>query len=469
VSSSVVQTIFLAIRSIVLARLLSPNDYGVYVFISSIILLTSAIPNFGMSAAFVHRVKESEGEEALRVYFTLTFIFNVSWAIVMAGLAPFIVEKQFLLVFLVILATQVIDNLARVGQVRLVKKVVFRRIALIDILVVIGTSISAVFLAWKGFQIWSLVATDIIAALIVVVGYYLIRPIWRPKFGWSSQSVKYFLDFGKRTFLAGFLGQALDRVDDLWTGFFLGDAALGFYSRAYTFATYPRKILAMPLNTVAGSTYAELKDHPKKLSQAFFRVNAFLIRSGFFLAGLLALVAPEFIHLVIGEKWLPMLPAFRLMLIYTLLDPIKGTIANLFISVGHPEKVVRIRVVQLMILILALFLLGPRWGISGVALAVNIMLVAGIVILLFQARAIVQFSIRKLFVVPIFSILVSLAITFLFIVISGVGGNLIMSGLAKLFTFGLSYAFLIFILERKQITKIFKVLSRTWINRNYVT
>ncbi len=76
ITSSIIQTVILAIRSIILARLLVPEDFGVYAFISSIIVLTSSIPNFGMSAAYIHRAKESEGEEALRVYFTLSVSFQ---------------------------------------------------------------------------------------------------------------------------------------------------------------------------------------------------------------------------------------------------------------------------------------------------------------------------------------------------------------------------------------------------------
>ena len=429
--ASMMQTAILAVRSIILARLLTPEDFGGYVFISSIIVFASSIPNFGMSAAYIHRAKESEGEEALRVYFTLSVLFNLIWLAIFAAIAPFIVEQEYLWVFWIILATQVIDNLARVGKAKLIKNVVFRRIALIDVAVVVGTTISAILLAWKGFHIWSLVSTNIITSLIILIGYYTFRPIWRPRFGWSSKSVKYFTDFGKRTFAAGLLGQALDRVDDLWTGIFLGDTALGFYSRAYTFATYPRKILATPLANVAGSTYAELKDRPKELSQAFYRVNAFLIRSGFFLGGMMALIAPEFIYLLIGEKWLPMLTAFRLMLVYTLLDPIKGTVANLFISIGYPQKVMQTWAFQLFVLIVALFLLGPKWGIEGVALAVDIMLVSGIILLLWQARVYVSVSIKKLFMIPFIALLVSLGLGYFVFQILGSAENYWISGIHK--------------------------------------
>jgi O-antigen/teichoic acid export membrane protein len=191
-----------------------------------------------------------------------------------------------------------------------------------------------------------------------------------------------------------------DRIDDLWTGFYLGATSLGFYSRAYTFATYPRQILAAPTNTVAAGTYAELKGKRRLLSQAFFRINALLVRTGFFLAGILVLIAPEFIRIVLGEKWMPMLTVFRLMLVFTLLDPIKITVGYLFVAMGKPEQLLRVQVIQLTVLVGGVYLLGPSLDIVGVALAVDAMLVVGIAILLQQARKFVNYSLLWLFGAP---------------------------------------------------------------------
>ena len=95
-----------------------------------------------------------------------------------------------------------------------------------------------------------------------------------------------------------------------------------------------------------------------------------------------------------------MLDAFRLMLIFTMFDPMKRTIADLFIAVGRPEKIARSRIIQLVVMVGGLFLLAPPFGITGVALAVDIMVVVGIGLLLWQAREYVTFSITRLFFMP---------------------------------------------------------------------
>jgi O-antigen/teichoic acid export membrane protein len=135
-------------------------------------------------------------------------------------------------------------------------------------------------------------------------------------------------------------------------------------------------------------------------------VNSVLIRSGFFLAGLLALIAPEFIRVLLGEKWLPMLNAFRLMLVFTLFDPIKITIASVIgLAGGKPEWVLGARTAQLVLMLVGLFALRPSLGISGVAIAVDGMLVLGIGILFWRARSFVDFSLVRLFGVPTVALL----------------------------------------------------------------
>jgi O-antigen/teichoic acid export membrane protein len=337
---------------------------------------------------------------------------------------------------------------------------VHRRLALVQVINILLSSLAAVGLAWRGATLWALLSTDLSVFVINILLFYLWRPVWRPRLAWAPRAMRYFLRFGSRNFLAIVLLRGIDKADELWAGFYLGVTSLGYYSRAYTFATYPRIILAQPVNRVVEGTYAELKENRHHLSQAFFRANAFLVRSGFFLAGLLALVAPEFTRLLLGPKWLPMLDAFRLMLVFTLLDPIKTTVGGLFIAVGSPERVVRARFAQLVVLVGGLFLLGPTLGITGVALAVNIMLAVGMIILLRKAREYVDFSPLRLFVAPALALLLGLLLARIAINVPGVLGSDWRTGFVKSIVFSMTYSIALLITERRQFFEIFSVLNK---------
>lgn len=458
---SVVQVVVGFVRSVFLARWLSIEVFGVYRYAGSIVALSAVLADFGMSGAFLHRAPETEDEDAAAaVYFTLISTFALVWALCLV-VGAFIFARGWERITLLLLTlTQFGAFLTHIPRAILVRRVVHRRLALIQLTNVLLSAVSALFLAWRGFELWALLSTNIITLVLDFLFLYVWRPVWKPHLIWQPRVMRYFLRFGGQNLLSGLLLRALDRVDDLWTGNYLGDTAMGFYSRAYAFATYPRTFLANSVNKVATGTYAELKGNRARLSQAFFRTNAFLVRTGFFLAGLLSLVAPEFIRLLLGEKWLPMLSAFRLMLVYTLLDPIKITVGNLFIAVGEPGRIVKARLIQLGVLGVGLFLTGPSWGIAGVAVAVDLMLVVGMAILFWQARVYVDFSLLRLLAVPALAIILGL--------VSVKGGLALFQinmsdwwvAFFKILIFTLSYVFVLFIYERKQLAKMYLSLVR---------
>jgi O-antigen/teichoic acid export membrane protein len=441
--------VVLFVRSVLLARLLPVDVFGVYAGAGALVVLTAVFATFGMGGAFLHRSAETQDEQqAAAVHWTLKLVFTLAWAAAMVAFALLATAGSQRTALIVLTLTQVGDELTQTARLILIRRVVHRRLALLQLLDAGLTTAVSVGLALLGAGLWALLATDIVSMALGIVGLLIWRPVWRLRLAWQPAIARYYVRFGSRNLTAGLLLAALDRLDDLWTLRYLGETALGYYSRAYTFATYPRKILAAPVNQVAGGTYAELKTDRRRLSQAFFRTNALLTRAGFFLAGLLALIAPEFIVILLGEKWLPMLQAFRLMLVFTLLDPIKMTVADLFVAVGRPQQIVRVRFVQLGIMVGGLFVLGPRLGIAGVALAVNVMLVVGIAVLLWQARQYVDFSARRLFMMPALALLAGLA--------AGAGAGLATAGAApwvtgsvKALIFSAAYTVLLLLLERQ--------------------
>ena len=134
----------------------------------------------------------------------------------------------------------------------LVRRVVHRRLALLHFFEGLLTTVVALVLAYRGVELWALLAVDLTAVLTRLAFYYGWRPVWRPRLRWSPGVARYMLSFGSRSMLANVLVGAIDRADNLWVGSYLGDAALGIYSRAFTFAAYPRR-LAASVDAVAGA------------------------------------------------------------------------------------------------------------------------------------------------------------------------------------------------------------------------
>ncbi|HHS98090.1 MAG TPA: hypothetical protein ENK08_09395 [Chloroflexi bacterium] len=458
--------LILFVRSVMLARLLPVEVFGVYALAGSVIGLTKMLPGFGMWGAFLHRAPETEDEaQAAAVHFTLKLLFTLLWTVLLIGGALSFTAGETRLALLVLVLATGGTELSQTPRLILMRRVMHQRLALIQMLNALLTTAVALGLAWRGATLWALLATDLVTFLLHTVALYIWRPVWRPRLAWSPPVVRYFLRFGSRNLVGAVLLRALDRLDDLWTGVFLGKSPLGFYSRAYTFATYPRGVLAAPVNQVTTGMYAELKGDRRRLSQAFFRVNAFLVRSGFLFAGVLWLIAPEFVRLLLGDKWLPMLTAFRLMLVFTLFDPMKVTIANLFIAMGRPEQVVWARAVQLAVMVGGLFLLGLPFGIAGVALAVDLMLVVGIVLLFWMARAYVDCSVGRLFAAPGMALAVGGLLGYGMGSLSAVTASGWTSGLAKVMSFTVVYGSVLLALERRRLLEMVSEVRRSLLSK----
>lgn len=443
-------------RSVLLARLLPIDVFGVYAFATSLISLTSPFATWTAGNAFLHRTPETQDEDyAAAVLFTLKLILISIWAsIIIIGTILFSTgQNRTALLVLTIISG--LTQLTEVPRLILIRRIVHRRLAILELLDAFLSIFVALGLAWRGVTLWALLATNVVTLVLSIIVLFIWRPVWRPRLAWSTSVIRYYFSFGSKTLIATLITQALDRLDDLWTGSFLGTTALSFYSKSYTFATYPRKIAANPINSVAGGIYAELKTDRLRLSKAFFRVNALLVRSGFLLGGVLALIAPEFIRLLLGERWLPMLSIFRLMLLFTLFDPIKATVGQLFVAVGKPEQILKARFIQLCILVAGLFSLGLWLDVSGVALAVDAMLVAGIIILLWQARMYVDFSVRRLIGIPFLALAVALLVGLLIGNCWGPNAPDLWKGVVKGAAFLIVYGAILLTGEYRHLVKLF--------------
>lgn len=471
-SANLIKIGVLLARSIILARLLPVETFGVYALATSIVTFSGILPMFGMGSAYLHRSPETTDEEqAAAVHFTLRIVLTAIWAAALIFLTTLFATGELRLALIILTLAFAGLYLTDTPKIILTRRVEHRRLAILDLMTAVMTTAAAVLMARAGYDLWALLATDLVTVGVAVAGLYLWRPIWRPRLLWLRDTVRYYLRFGGRTMVGSIIAEALDNVDDIWIGANLGREPLGFYSRAYTFATYPRRLLAFPVNMVAGGTYAELKGDRHRLSQAFFRTNALLIRSGFLIGGLLALIAPEFVRLVLGEKWLPMVPIFRLMTIFTLLDPIRVTVSQVFVAAGNPEQILRVRALQLAVLVAGLYLFGRAYGIVGVAILINIVFLLGLLPLLRSARQFVDFSVKRLFGPPTLAALVggSGALAAVWLACQSLTcPNDWLTGLLKGIIYVSFFLGFMLILERNQMAKMMLDLKKVYWKRSEV-
>jgi len=408
--ASITRILVSFLRFVLLARMLPVEIFGVYALSVSIVKLTVMVTRYGMDGAFLHRARATRNEEeAAAVYFTVRLGLLMVWSLVMIAGTHLFAHGAMRTALLTLICAQSVSELVRAPRLVLSRRVRHQRLAVYEVLQTVASTVIALSLAGMGFTLWALLSTDMATAAVAVVIFYIWKPVWRPRLVWKPDIVRYYIRFGSQTFLAEVLSTMIDRVDDLWTGYYLGSTALGFYSRAYRLAGYPRQFFAQPITAVVGGVFAELKEHGQRLSEAFHYTMTVLVRGGFGLAGLLVILSYEIVHLLLGDKWLPMLTVFRLLLVFCMLDSIRNAMASLLIARGRPMELVKVRLLQLFLLSAGLCTLGRYQGLMGVALAVDLMLVAGIAVMLIIIGQDIQVWPRRIFGLPLVALIAAMA------------------------------------------------------------
>lgn len=399
VSASLVTLILGFARSVLLARLLLPEHFGVVTLALFYLALAGQLPALGLDRALIHR--QDADDTILGTYFTLrvgTLFVSLALLVAVAPVLRHFYPAMPLLgwVLLALAGVEVVKGFSSVQETLLSKDLAFRSLALTDVVASVTMTMVAPLLAWQGWGVWALVAEQASGILARCGMTWLVFRRWWPRPRWERATVRWFWDYGRPAWGATNLAFLSDRFDDFWIGTALGKTALGYYSRAYEFARYPRRVVANPLVSVFFPVFARLQDDRLRLSQAFYRAAHVILRTGFLISGAFALVMPEFIHLVIGDQWQPMLLTFRLMLVYTLLDALLMLCGNLLLAVGCPQGLQRSRLIQALFFIPAVIGGSLLWGINGVALAADGMLALGSWLLYRRVRNIVDFSLFRL-------------------------------------------------------------------------
>jgi O-antigen/teichoic acid export membrane protein len=421
------------LRSVLLARLLLPEEVGLVNTVAMVVLsMIGQLTDFGLSRALIHR--EEDVEQAAVTHFWLSLAMGGLRALLALLVIPLLQanhDPRVTQAFLVLAGVNLIASLNATPSAMMTRRFDFRRLATLDILSSVMMTLLAPLTAWFGLGFWALVVEQAAGPLSRTIAiWFFFRP-WKPQRSLDWSLVRWYFSFGLPIFFSSGLSFLLNQFDDFWAGTVLGYHLGGFYNKAYEYARYPRRVVANPLMDVFFPAYARIRHDRERLSKTFFRVNSLVVRFGFLFAGAFALVAPEFVRIFPGEKWLPMVTTFRLMLLYTLFDPLIVSAGNLATAVGKPQILTRARLAQLIVFVPLVILLAryypplvkavtialglpkfPARRIDGIAIAADVMLLLGIVLILRAVRHYVDFSPRRLFGWPLVSLVPAFGVSF---------------------------------------------------------
>ncbi len=355
--------------TVILARLLLPEDYGLVAMVTSITGFVLIFKDLGLNQAVIQ--KEEINQADVSKVFWLNFLVSLGLAGIIAALAPVLVwfyeePRLFELTFSFCIVA-VFAGLSAQHSALLNRQMMFKKLARITVVANFLGIATGILMAYLDFGYWSLVAINVVTALVTWVMMWAACD-WRPAWVRIDKSIKEYVKFGLD--ISGFntINYFSRNLDNILIGKFVGSSPLGLYNRAYQLLMLPISKLRDPLNAVGIPAMSSLANEGRRFA-SYFRQYVFLL--SFFsmpITVFLAVCAKPIILIALGEKWVEASGYFQLLALVAFIQPVASTRGMVMISSGHSRRYLFWGLYNAIAVIIAFFI-GIQWGIEGLIIA----------------------------------------------------------------------------------------------------
>ena len=364
---------FSLIRLIILARILSPSDFG----LMGVALLTmSTLETFsqtGFQAALIQKKEDIQSylNSAWTVLILRGFVLFVILYFIAPYAAIFFSAPEAKPIIRVIGFSILFQAFANIGITYFKKELEFNKEFIYQLAGTLADFIVAISAVLILRNVWALVLGLLAGNITRCFVSYLIHP-YRPRLNFNLEKIKELFGFGKWILGSSILIFLITQGDDIFVGKLLGATALGFYQLAYRISNTPATEITHIISQVTFPTYSKLQDNIPKLREAYLKVLQFTAFLSFPMAGLIFILAPDFTKIFLGEKWIPMVSAMQVFCVLGALRSIAAASGSIFLATGRPDIEAKLPAAQLALLAILIYPLTTKWGITGTAISVVI-------------------------------------------------------------------------------------------------
>ncbi|MGE3843530.1 MAG: lipopolysaccharide biosynthesis protein [Vicinamibacterales bacterium] len=351
----------------ILARLLTPRDYGVVGMAATLTTFVAIFKELGLSSATIQRQKLGVGEVSTLLWVNATLgLCLTGLTIALAPLvARFFADDRLTSVTASLALTFLLQGFTIQNDALLRRQMRFTALAITELASLMAGFGVAALLAWRGAGYWALVLSNVAMALVSLGGVWIACP-WRPQRPRLSDEVREMLKFGGH--LTGFstINYFARNADNVLIGRVWGADQLGLYSRAYQLLMLPINQLTAPLSTVVLPLLSRLTDQPQLYRSTFLRLVeklALVTMPGMMC---LMLTADWLIHLLMGPRWVDAGPVFAWLGLAGLFQPVASATGWLFISQGRTRDMFHWGILGGSLTVVSIAI-GVPWGALGVA------------------------------------------------------------------------------------------------------
>ncbi|MFK7803304.1 MAG: MOP flippase family protein [Anaerolineae bacterium] len=360
------------IIDIILARFLAPDAYGLIGMVTVFTGFALIFTDMGFGAALVQ--KKDATEKHYNSIFWLNSLTGLVLTILFIVGAPLIAsfyDQELLVPVTILIAFNFfIGSLGLIHKTLLRKMMDFRKLAIVELSALFIAGCIGVAMALTGYGIWSLAWQSVIMTFLTTIFLWIVST-WRPRRIYDSGAVKELFAFSGN--LLGFQAANywLRNGDYLLIGRFLGEIALGIYTKSYMLMLVPLRLISSNISQVMFPAFSVIQDDHKRIANIYLKITRTIAMITFPLSLGLWSVADEFVAVVFGEQWLAMIPVLRYLCIVGMMQSIGTLNGNLYLSQGRTDLQFKVGMI-IGVLGLIFIYFGLQFGIVGVAIAYTV-------------------------------------------------------------------------------------------------
>lgn len=431
--------------TIILARLLLPAEFGLIAMLTIFMGLARSLIESGFGSALIQK------KDAGQVDYCSIFYFNILAGFLIAALlyfsAPFIAAffNQTLLIPLTRFLTLniILNAIGLIQSTILTRNLDFKAQMKVSLLALVLSGSAGVFLAYRGFGVWSLAVQSVLNSLFCTIFLWFFNS-WRPSLVFSLAALKMMFPFGSKLLFSGLLDTFFQNIYNVFIGRVFSIADLGIYDKAKSMQTIATTTMGSTLSRVMFPSLTSIQDDLKLLKQAYRKTIGFAVFFHFPLMLILAAMAPALIIVLLTDKWSPSIPIFQLLCLAGLLYPLQVLNLNMMMVKGRSDLFFRLSIIR-KVLIIVNIAITYRWGITGLIYGQIAVSIIGYYLNSYYSGLLIQYLIREQ-IRDIFPSLVLSIITGFCVIVAGEFINLhdiyqlIVQGLVGVSVyFGLNY------------------------------
>ena len=357
------------VSTIVLARLLTPDDFGCIGMLSIFLAVASTFIDGGFGSALIQKQRPTRED------YSTIFYWNFGLALALYAIlffsAPAIGRFYNLPLLCSVLRVQgvvLIINAIRIVQTnQLRKQLKFKKIASVDLSVAALSLVVTIYLAWKGYGVWALVAQQLMVS-VLTTSIYWITGHWMPLLTFSKQSFKELFSFGGFILLSNLINTFCNNIQGLLIGKFYNPATMGYYSKAKSTEELSSTFISNIIDQVSYPVLAEAQNDKAYMIRMLRKFIGVLAYVTFPIMLVLMLIAKPVFVLLYSERWLPSVPYFQILCFAGIAVCCQGINYYAVAAIGKSKDLFKWTIIKRFVALC--FVVGglALWGINGILL-----------------------------------------------------------------------------------------------------